>query len=462
MRLIPEFAPPLVNAPEHELRLGVHVARSAATKNYAAAAPAGCARLESSPAIRQCARCPARARGRSPVRQAREPSACSCPASAQESYARDGRRDARLDVLRAADVAKARSIGDELCNRFAAWLLGHSRRSHGAHWRRWAGVGCGSSSVSSVTSPSVVPRCQTTVSAPTAAFGPNGGTGTATVGAPRECLWTASTQAAWITIMPPASGQGDGNVSFRVGENPDPAPRQGAMVVSDGSVELSQAAAPCAFTVGSNTDVVGAEGGTLAIDVRTNAACSWTASTDAPWATPSPASGKGTQTVRVAVAPNSGPERSARATIANQQLTFSQRGPALCRLPPHQHLLQLQRQRLQLQHRRLQRRPTPAPPTPAPPTPAPPHRHRHRTPAPTPPPPPPPAPKTVTLSGKIKSSSGVCPNVTYVLKEGTVVTTPATDFQKRSCDSIKPGDDIKVEGIELEGGVIRATVVTKK
>ena len=56
----------------------------------------------------------------------------------------------------------------------------------------------------------------------------------------------------------------------------------------------------------------------------------------------------------------------------------------------------------------------------------------------------------------------MCPNVTYVLKEGTVVTTPATDFQKGSCGSIKPGDDIKVEGVELEGGIIRATVVTKK
>ena len=200
------------------------------------------------------------------------------------------------------------------------------------------GAGCGSSSVSSVTSPSVVQRCQTTVSAPTPAFGPNGGTGTATVGAPRECPWTASTQAGWITIMPPGSGQGDGSVAFRVGENPDPIPRQGTLVVSDGSVELSQAAAPCAFTLGSNTDVVGAEGGTLSIDVRTNAACSWTASTDAPWATPSPESGKGTQTVRVAVAPNSGPERSARATIASQQLTFSQRSlaaPAPAPLPRH-------------------------------------------------------------------------------------------------------------------------------
>jgi hypothetical protein len=56
----------------------------------------------------------------------------------------------------------------------------------------------------------------------------------------------------------------------------------------------------------------------------------------------------------------------------------------------------------------------------------------------------------------------VCPNVTYVLKEGTVVTTSATDFQKGSCATIKPGNDIKVEGVELEGGIIRATVVIKK
>ena len=189
-------------------------------------------------------------------------------------------------------------------------------------------VGCGSSSVSSVTSPSVVERCQTTVSAPTAAFGPNGGTGTATVGAPRECTWAASTQASWISIIPPASGQGDGSLSFRVAENPDPVARQGTIAVSDRSLELSQDAAPCAFAVSPNTDVVGAEGGTLTIDVRTNAACSWTASTDAPWATPSPESGKGALTVRLAVAPNSGPERSARVTIASQQLTFSQRSPA--------------------------------------------------------------------------------------------------------------------------------------
>jgi hypothetical protein len=52
--------------------------------------------------------------------------------------------------------------------------------------------------------------------------------------------------------------------------------------------------------------------------------------------------------------------------------------------------------------------------------------------------------------------------MTYLVKDRTVVTTPATDFQKSSCGSIKPGDDLKGEGVELEGGSIRATVVISK
>ena len=265
--------------------------------------------------------------------------------------------------------------------------------------------------------------------------------------------------------MPPGSGQGDGNVAFRVGENPDPVPRQGTLVVSDGSVELSQAAAPCAFTVSPNTDVVGAEGGTLSIDVRTNAACSWTASTDAPWATPSPETGKGTQT---------GTSRGRSQFGTRTGGTGDDRQPAThilatrsraCAAPPAPTPAPAPPPPVPTPAPPTPTPPVPAPPTPAPPAPAPPAPAPPTpsgTPAPTPPPPPPPAPKTVTLSGKIKSSSGVCPNVTYVLKEGTVVTTPATDFQKRSCDSIKSGDDIKVEGIEREGGIIRANVVTKK
>ena len=51
-------------------------------------------------------------------------------------------------------------------------------------------------------------------------------------------------------------------------ENPNPVARQSPVAVSDKSLELSQDAAPCAYAVSPNTDVVGAEGGTLTIDVR--------------------------------------------------------------------------------------------------------------------------------------------------------------------------------------------------
>ena len=88
--------------------------------------------------------------------------------------------------------------------------------------------------------------------------------------------------------------------------------------------------------------------------------------------------------------------------------------------------------------------PAPAPPTPAPPTPA------------------PPAPKAITLSGEITSMSGDCPSVTYVIKGRTVVTTSATDFQKGSCSSVKPGKDVQVQGVELTDGTIRADVVVKQ
>ena len=59
------------------------------------------------------------------------------------------------------------------------------------------------------------------------------------------------------------SGQGDGSVAFRVAET-RPGPSSGNVVVSDGSVDLSQAAAPCSFSWAPEYRRVGAEGGTLA------------------------------------------------------------------------------------------------------------------------------------------------------------------------------------------------------
>ena len=88
---------------------------------------------------------------------------------------------------------------------------------------------CGSSTSTSVTSPSWTERCQTTVSGPPLSFGPSGGVGAITVSAARECAWAASSQAAWIVLTSAADGQGDGSLSYRVVENADPVLRRGVI-----------------------------------------------------------------------------------------------------------------------------------------------------------------------------------------------------------------------------------------
>jgi hypothetical protein len=55
--------------------------------------------------------------------------------------------------------------------------------------------------------------------------------------------------------------------------------------------------------------------------------------------------------------------------------------------------------------------------------------------------------------------TGDCPNVSYVIKDRTVVTSAATDFQKGPCSKIKTGKDVHVEGVELSDRTIRADIV---
>jgi hypothetical protein len=301
---------------------------------------------------------------------------------------------------------------------------------------------CGSSSVSSVTRPSTAALCQPEVSTSTASFGAAGGNGTAQVDVSRECAWTASTAASWIAITSAASGQGDGSLSYRVAQNPEPIARRGTLTISGVPLELSQEAAPCSFVVTPNAGTVAAGGGNIAIEVKTAAVCAWTASSDAPWATPSPSSGKGGLTVQIAVAANAGPERSAKLIVAGTQVGVSQSGPPSQPAPPAP-------------------TPSPAPTPPPPPSPTP----TPSPPVPTPAPPtpgPPPASKPISLSGTIESSSGTCPDVVYVIAHRTVRTSAGTDFQKGSCSSTKPGKDVQVEGVELADGTIRADVVIRQ
>src|SRR5258705_6940292 len=69
--------------------------------------------------------------------------------------------------------------------------------------------------------PATAPSCAFSVVQPTTTFGPEGGTGSATVTvtAGTGCTWTATTSAAFITFTSGATGSGSGPASFTVPAN---------------------------------------------------------------------------------------------------------------------------------------------------------------------------------------------------------------------------------------------------
>jgi hypothetical protein len=259
-----------------------------------------------------------------------------------------------------------------------------------------------------------------------------------------------------------AEGQGNGNVTFRVAENAEPVTRQGVLTVADRQVSVAQAGAPCTFDVRPSATDIGAEGGELTVEVQAHAACTWTAKSEVAWAAVSPESGGGTAVVRVAVSRNVGAARPVTVVVAGRPITATQR-PA--NVPPPSPPLPAPE-------------PTPTPPpapppapapvpppspTPAPaPTPAPPAPE----PAPTPPPPPPPSPAPipilpVELDGKIGDVSGACPSIRFELLGRLVYTTSETIFRKIDCSKIAGGTDLKIDGMQMSDGTVRADRVTK-
>jgi hypothetical protein len=241
--------------------------------------------------------------------------------------------------------------------------------------------GCGGSSSVSVVEPSSS-RCGVSASSTMPRVPAAGGTGNLTVATNRECAWAAHADASWITLSG-SEGQGPATLSYTVAANSNGTPRQGALVVEEARVSVTQDAAPCRYDVSPSSHDVDAPGGQIQVSVAAPAGCPWTVRSDEAWiGNAAPAAGEGSGVVRFDVAPNAGPARSgsiglAGATIRVAQATGAQASPSPPAPVPA---------------------PAPAPPNPAPapapvpPGPAPP-------PAPTPPPPTPePAPPNCTFA----------------------------------------------------------------
>ena len=183
---------------------------------------------------------------------------------------------------------------------------------------------CGSA-VETVTAPSQV-RCGVQAQAEKLSFTFDGGAGTMRVTTNRECTWSAQSEAPWVTLTPPMSGQGDGTVQFTVSANGLPSSRAAAIKVEDQRLQVSQEGKPCGFRLSSTLETVEAAGGDRTVQVTTTTAqCAWTATSDVSWITiVSGRQGDDSGPVTFHVDPLSGPQRTGTLTIAGQALQVQQ------------------------------------------------------------------------------------------------------------------------------------------
>jgi hypothetical protein len=179
-----------------------------------------------------------------------------------------------------------------------------------------------SSDSRTIAGPSPV-KCALTATMASATIDAAGGTGGFSISTTPECTWTATADAPWVSGLSPASGQGSGQVEFRVDVNPQAAARETDIVVNNERVRVHQAAAACRVEVASPSSVDGA-GGVVPLTVSAPAGCSWTIAVDASWITATPASGTGNGTVNLQIAANGGAARTGTVRVGDQSITITQ------------------------------------------------------------------------------------------------------------------------------------------
>lgn len=122
--------------------------------------------------------------------------------------------------------------------------------------------------------------------------------------------------------MSPSSGQGEGTLTVRVGENNAGSSRTGTIVLNDARVTIAQEPAPCRFELTTSSARVPHTGGRASVNVVTLAGCTWNASSGASWLRVVTASGSGSATVTFQIDRKSGDARS--ATVAGHSFTDDQ------------------------------------------------------------------------------------------------------------------------------------------
>jgi hypothetical protein len=288
-----------------------------------------------------------------------------------------------------------------------------------------AGIsGCTSTQTSTgVTAPSSQ-KCQIQVTNSPSTFNDAGGAGSLSIATTRDCSWSVTSNANWVSIpTSSASGQGDASIAYSVAANTIPQIRSAALAVEGQTVQLTQAAAPCRYSLNKTSDLAPYTGGALSVTLTTLSGCGWSTSSDVGWlAVSSNANGSASAVVGFTIGPNTGPQRTGHALIAGLGYTVTQdAAPASA--------------------------PSPAPaPSPSP------------APAPSPAPSPEPVPMPVQESGTVSGLSGRCPAIGFVLNGESVSADSATTYSGGHCGDVKNGVHVTVSGTE-SNATITATAI---
>jgi hypothetical protein len=146
-----------------------------------------------------------------------------------------------------------------------------------------------------------------------------------------NCAWTAASNSGFITINSGSSGNGNGSVGYTVASNVNAIVQTGSLTVAGQTYTITQAAAPCAFSLNFTNVSLLASGGSGDITVTANGTnCAWTAvSNDSFIIITAGTNGIGNGTVSVTVETNTETvARTGTMTIGGQTFTVDEEAAA--------------------------------------------------------------------------------------------------------------------------------------
>ncbi len=144
-----------------------------------------------------------------------------------------------------------------------------------------------------------------------------------------NCAWTVTASPSWITASP-ASGSNNGSITYSIAANSG-ATRSGTITVNTQTYTINQLGGPggissCTFSLSSQSESFGKDGGSSSVLVTTQDGCDWTVTNPNSWITlTSGQAGRGVGVIGYTIQRNTtGVSRSGTLTFATQSLSILQ------------------------------------------------------------------------------------------------------------------------------------------